>query len=88
MPGGTAPRGLEPPDAREPRGDGPAVRHEAGELLRAARSGIIDHPADRLRRLEAELDRTRATARHVKEDLVEKAESLKDSDDWNDTACG
>lgn len=34
----------------------------------------------------AELDRGRAAARRIKEDLVEKANILKESTDWNDTA--
>jgi hypothetical protein len=34
----------------------------------------------------AELDRSRAKAKRVKEELVEKAEALKESTDWNDTA--
>lgn len=34
----------------------------------------------------AELDRDRASARRRKEELVERAESMKDSTDWNDTA--
>ena len=34
----------------------------------------------------AELDRNRASARKAKEELVERAEALKDSTDWNDTA--
>ncbi|SER43633.1 DUF349 domain-containing protein [Corynebacterium cystitidis] len=34
----------------------------------------------------AELDRTRATAKKKKEELVERAEALQDSTDWNETA--
>lgn len=34
----------------------------------------------------AELDRGRAQAKKTKEDLVERAEALKDSTDWNETA--
>lgn len=34
----------------------------------------------------AELDRNRATARKTKETLVERAEALQDSTDWNETA--
>lgn len=34
----------------------------------------------------AELDRGRATARRTKEALVERAEAMKDSTDWNETA--
>ncbi|WP_080794588.1 DUF349 domain-containing protein [Corynebacterium pacaense] len=34
----------------------------------------------------AELDRGRATARNLKEKLVERAEALKNSTEWNDTA--
>lgn len=34
----------------------------------------------------ADLDRARATARRIKEDLCEKAEALKDSTDWGATA--
>lgn len=34
----------------------------------------------------AELDRGRASAKRAKEELVERAEALKDSTDWNETA--
>ncbi|AKE41406.1 Domain of Uncharacterised Function (DUF349) [Corynebacterium kutscheri] len=34
----------------------------------------------------AELDRVRATARKIKEDIVARAEELKDSNDWSETA--
>lgn len=34
----------------------------------------------------AELDRTRASARKLKEELVERANALKESTEWNDTA--
>ena len=34
----------------------------------------------------AELDRGRASAQRVKEDLVAQAEAIKDSTDWNETA--
>lgn len=34
----------------------------------------------------AELDRNRATARHAKEELVQRAESMANNTDWNDTA--
>lgn len=34
----------------------------------------------------AELDRTRASVKRVKEELVERAEAISDSTDWNETA--